>query len=238
MQVAVLFDIDTGELQGLVLSETIGALAVGALGAVAIKNLSRLDSKVVGIIGSGIKAWKQLEGAVTVRTIDRAMVYDFDGNSSRVFAEGYSGSLGIKIDAVSTPKEVVENADILILATDSSSPVFEPSWLKPGTHINTVGPNYKESHELDERVSQMSRLIATDSMDEIKAYSKPFFLMGVADRERIIELSELITTGYSRESEGDLTLFCSVGLPGLEVVLAGQAIKNSGMGKQSPQRVD
>lgn len=47
--------------------------------------------------------------------------------------------LGIDVFPMDSLKKCVENADIVICATNSLFPVLEVAWLKQGVHINTVG---------------------------------------------------------------------------------------------------
>lgn len=224
-QLVTVYDINTGQLKGMVISDYIMHLAIAATGAIAVKLLSRPDSRILGLIGSGIKAWKQLEGVVKVRNIEKVMYFDTGKDDSTDIIDRYSEMLSVKIENVASIKEVVENSDILILATKSHEPIFDPKWLKPGTHINTVGPHVKDAQELDEKVAQMSKIITIDSIEKIKTSTKPFFLIGVSNRESLVELNKLLTDGFTRESDDDITLFCSVGLAGTEVVIASEAIK-------------
>lgn len=223
-QLVTVYDINTGQLKGIVISNYIHFLATGAMGAVAIKLLSRNNSRTLGLIGTGLNIWKQLEGAVKVRKIEKVLYYDMGKGDSDDLIIKYSEMLSLNIEQVTDAQQVVENSDIIITATRSHEPVFNPKWLKPGTHINTVGPYIKDAQELDEKVAQMSKTIAIDSIEKIKHFTKPFFLIGVTGRESLLELNKLLSEGYNRESEEDITLFCSVGLAGAEVVLASEAI--------------
>ena len=54
----------------------------------------------------------------------------------------------------------------------------------------------------------------------------PFFLQDTPERKRMIELDELVAGKCKgRSSPDELTLFCSAGLAGTEVVLADAAFK-------------
>ena len=43
------------------------------------------------------------------------------------------------VNLVSTPQAVVEDADIVLCATTSATPLFDGNALQPGTHITAVG---------------------------------------------------------------------------------------------------
>jgi alanine dehydrogenase len=97
--------------------------------------------------------------------------------------------------------------------------------LRPGTHVNTIGPKFEDTHELSPRVAEKSAIVATDSLAQVDAYPRPFFLAGTPARERMVELGEIVAGRRpGRTSPDDVTLFCSVGLAGTEVVLADAAL--------------
>ncbi len=45
-------------------------------------------------------------------------------------------------------EQAVAGAEIVILATNSCSAVLDVRWLKDAMHISTVGPKFKDAHEL------------------------------------------------------------------------------------------
>ncbi|MCY0892628.1 MAG: hypothetical protein OWR52_03855 [Acidibacillus sp.] len=69
-------------------------------------------------------------------------------------------------------------------------------------------------------------MIATDSIEQLRAYQTPHFLVGTPDESRVVQLSEIVTGRVSgRRAAGDVTLFCSVGLAGTEIVAANELMK-------------
>ena len=86
---------------------------------------------------------------------------------------------------------------------------------------NTIGPKFTEAHEVPIETAPRAEVIATDSLAQVDAYSKPFFLANTPERERMVELSDVVVGRRAgRLSEDGITLFCSVGLAGTEVVVA------------------
>lgn len=137
-----------------------------------------------------------------------------------------SEKLGIKVSSVHSAKACVENADIVICATNSSSPVIELDWLKQGVHINTIGPKSENRHELPLEVASQSSIITTDSLEQLNDYSTPHFLANTPYENNIIQLSDIVAgKRAARNSDNDMTLFCSVGLSGTEVVVANEIMK-------------
>ena len=228
-QIVVVFDSDSGALKGIVIGDLIGAMRTGAIGGVAVKHMSRADSKVLGVIGSGLQARTQVEAAAIVRQFETVRVFSRNAEHREAFAGEMSERLNLKIEPVTSAEEAVREVDVLICATTSRRPVFKAQWLKPGVHITTLGPKFKIVHEIEVDVAAKSRVIATDSVAyrvPFLFFHLPFFLKDTPHEKRMVELSDIVVGKKpGRTSPQDITLFCSVGLAGTEVVVANEAIK-------------
>ncbi|HCR81427.1 hypothetical protein A2875_02590 [Candidatus Gottesmanbacteria bacterium RIFCSPHIGHO2_01_FULL_46_14] len=116
---------------------------------------------------------------------------------------------------------MVENVDILLCATDSDTPVLRADWLKPGIHINIIGPN-----ELDPATIAKAETLATDSIAQLKSHPKPEFILEKGYGDKIIDLSDfVIGKRKARQSSNDITIFLSAGLAGTEVIIANEAMR-------------
>ena len=223
------FDSRSGAFRGIVIGVLIGAMRTAAINALAIKYMARSDAKCLGVLGSGLQARTHAPAAAFVRNFERASVYSPTDKNRHAFARELNDKTGIRTRALSSAEDVVREADVLICATNSRKPVLDAGWLKPGTHINTIGPKIKGANELPIEVARKSGYIVTDSLqqvDEYKSYSTPFFLHDTPERRRMVELDELVAgKSIGRSSSDELTLFCSVGLAGTEIILANEALK-------------
>ncbi len=220
-QLVAVFDSDTGRFKGLVLGNIPGAIRTAAINAIALKHMARPDATSLGILGTGFQARFHFRAAMAVHSFQQAIVYSPTPAHRTTFAEEMHREIGVPIRVAASAEEVVRESEVVIVATTSRTPVFDPEWLRPGTHINTIGPKFKEAHELPIEVARRAETIVTDSLAQVDAYAKPFFLADTPERERMVELSEIVAghkTG--RVSPEGITLFCSVGLAGTEVVVA------------------
>jgi ornithine cyclodeaminase len=219
-QIVAVWSADNAKLKGIVLGERLGNLRTGAIGGVAIRHLSAPDARTVGIVGSGAQARTQLAAAAAVRKLDRARVYSRDEKNRAAFAAEMQQALGIEVEPAGSASEAVDGADIVICAT-SRMPVIHARDLKPGVHVNTVGPKTRAEYELGLDIADVAAVIATDSPEQTRAYALPFFLAGSGNEHRMADLADIIAgKAAGRGSSGDTTLFCSVGLAGTEVVVA------------------
>jgi ornithine cyclodeaminase len=225
-QVVAVFDSETGFFRGLVLGDTIGAWRTAAINAIAIKYMAPMDARRLGILGSGFQARFHLQAALAVRSFSSVKVYSPTASKRQLFAEEMGVQTGRIIETAPSAEEVIDDADVLICATKSSSPIFEPARLRPGMHVNTIGPKLTAAHEISPLVAKRSQLIATDSLAQVNSFSAGFFISDEDDRNRMVDLSDIIAGKQAgRSSPTDLTLFCSVGLAGTEVVLANEALR-------------
>ncbi|TCU27656.1 ornithine cyclodeaminase [Rhizobium azibense] len=218
-QIVAVWSTETAELQGLVIGSRLGDIRTGAIGAIAIRHMSSPDARTAGVIGSGQQARTQLEAAALVRRLDRVRVYSRHEQNRRTFSAEMEQRLGIPVEPVASPRRAVSEADIVICATTSRTPVMEAAWLKPGVHINTVGPKTVDEHELGLDVAAAAHLIATDSLEQTQAYKAPFFLSESSDAARMVDLAAIVGGRLpARQARDQTTLFCSVGLAGTEVL--------------------
>lgn len=220
-QFVAVFDAKTGALNGIVLGAYIGAIRTGALGGAAVKALSRQDSRKVGIIGSGLQARTQLLSTLAVRDIDAVQVFSRNPENCEAFVKDMQPHVSGSIAVAASRESAVEDADIVILATNSSEPVIDVNWLKPGTHLNTVGPKFKDRHELPAAIGDKATQLFTDALPQLRSDSRPHFLVDHPSYEQIADLPKLIAgqTSWQR-SPDDITVYLSVGLSGTEPAIA------------------
>jgi alanine dehydrogenase len=217
-QFVTVFDARTGRLKGIVTGDYIGAARTGAIGGVAVKYLSNPDSETLGVVGAGKQAETQIYSAVAVRPIKVIKIFSRDPKNLSAFVDRISKKLAnTKITAMQSPEEAVYGCDIVVTATTSSTPVIESSWLKPGCHINSVGPKFKERNEIDVEIALNSQHIYSDSVAQLKNYPDKHFLFGTDAYDNIRELYTGPLVGRRRV---DRTLFLSVGLSGTEPSIA------------------
>ncbi|SEQ69592.1 ornithine cyclodeaminase family protein [Natrinema salaciae] len=218
-ELVAVFDATTGAFEGLFVGYAVGGLRTGGIGGVAIDCLAREDSETLGILGAGFQARAQVGAACAARDFDEVLVFSPTAESRESFAETVDGEVGPAVRAVDDPEPVVRAAAALVCATDSEEPVFDPDWLEPGTHVTTIGPRFRDAHELPLAVVDRADVVATDSLPQVDAYDRPYIASG-DDRERLVELADVLgAPERGRQREDDVTLFCSVGLAGTEVVL-------------------
>ena len=220
-QVVCVWDTATAKLKGVVLGNRLGALRTGALGGAAIGLLAHRDAKTCGVIGTGRQAETQLLAAAAVRPLKEVRVFSRDEANRARFAAAAESVLGLSVRPVDRAQDAAAGADILICATNSSTPVIDAGWVAPGTHVTTVGPKAKDRHELPPELAGRAEVIATDSPAQIEAQGGGHFLAGSGVSGRLHDLADIAAAEKPvRSSKDDITLYLSAGLAGTEVIVA------------------
>jgi alanine dehydrogenase len=205
-----------GELLMVAEAAKLGQIRTGAASGVATKFMARLDSKVVGIIGTGFQAETQLSAICQVRPVEKIFAYSRTPERREKFAEKMTEQLGVPVIPVASAEEAVKDADIVVTVTTSKTPVLLGAWLKPGTHINAVGSNSLVRRELDSEAVRRCHRIVVD--DRRQAQIECGDLLSAVERgdlawDRLTELGEVVAGKVKgRERNDEITLFESQGI--------------------------
>ncbi|MCH2212094.1 MAG: ornithine cyclodeaminase family protein [Fuerstiella sp.] len=211
----------TGSIRAVVAGTQLGPIRTGAIGGVAVKYLSHPDSKVLGLIGTGPQGRTQLLAAAAVRQFEKIRVFSRNPQRCAEFAAQMTRESGQPVQAAGSARDAVEDADVLICATVSPTPVIQADWLKPGVHINNIGPKFKNNHEFDLHVAERAARLITDTLAQVDDYGDEFITAQSPLHNSLQELAPFVagTESIDRSPE-EITLFYSLGLAGTEVTLA------------------
>lgn len=226
----VLVNAETGFVNALIDGTYLTRLRTGAVSGLATEILARKDSKIFALFGTGGQAITQLEAVLTVRKIELVKVYDIAYERSVEFAkrmtDKYSKRFNnVKIIAVKTSDEAVEDADIITTVTTSKKPVFSINKVKKNVHINGVGSYTPDMSEVPEEILVQANKIYVDtkngaineSGDIIQPIKK-----GLISADKINgELGEVINGKIKgRENDDEMTFFKTTGSAVLDLVAA------------------
>ncbi|MFM1815175.1 MAG: hypothetical protein RLZ98_1870 [Pseudomonadota bacterium] len=240
----MLFSVETGQLAAIIEDKALQRMRVGAMTGIAAKYLARPDSKTVGIFGSGSQAGPQLQALCAVLDIDRIKVYSPTPANRKAFADRMQATLGTEVIAVDTPREAVSGCDIVVTASNSNEPVFDGSWLEPGTFISSIVNSDKvlRRRDLDDESFRRSQIVVVSTRDQVKN-DEPIWLTegvksGAVSWDRIWDIGELVC-GKSprRTSEHQITLLKNNGLS-VQFAGVGAAVmkraRERGLGAELP----
>ncbi len=236
-----LYEMATGDLLALIEADYMGQLRTGAASGVATKYLSRKDSRVAAIIGTGGQAKTQLEAVAAVRKLESARVYGRDAAKREKFCEEMSARLGIPIHPCPSAAEAVRGADIVSTATTSSQPVANGVDLAAGVHINAIGANQAHKRELDDEAVGSAGVIVVDSVEQSRLEAGDLIIAFHGDENcwsRVKGLPEIVAgKAGGRTSDTEVTLFKSNGIASWDLAVAMQVYamaRERGLGRELP----
>jgi alanine dehydrogenase len=205
----------TGALVAIMDAGFLTAMRTGAASGVATKYLAREDARSAGVFGAGVQARTQLMAVCEVRPIERATVYDPVQEVREKYAAEMSGRLSIPVEPTNTPRACVEN-DVIIAASASRTPIFQGTWLAPGTHINGIGSHSPDARELDTETVQRAKVVpdyGPACLAEAGDLLIPIQEGAITEDHIHASLGEVVAgLKPGRESVEEITLFKSVGL--------------------------
>ncbi len=135
----LLNSIETGEPLAFINDGVLQHMRVGADGAIGVKYMSRADSHVVGMLGSGGMARTHLEAFMCVRDIRKVQVFSPTEANREAYAEEMRDKYGVEVVVCDNARDAYRGADIIAGCTNSSVPVINGDWLEPGQHVINVG---------------------------------------------------------------------------------------------------
>lgn len=210
----VLLDGATGHPIALLDGEALTLRRTGAASALASTYLSRADSRVLAVVGTGKLAPHMVRAHCAVRSIAKVLVWGRRAARARALA-GDLVRLGIPAHAVDELDAALAEADIVTCATTARAPVVSGKSVRPGTHVDLVGGFTREMREADDALIERAELYVdtfAGALAEAGDLVQPI-ARGLLTRDRIrAELADLVADRASgRRDAGAITLFKSVG---------------------------
>ena len=158
----LLYSADRGLLAILEASQ-LGQIRTGAASGLATRHLARPEARKLALIGAGRQARTQLLAMQYVRSLESVAVFARNGERLGTFCERMRCETGLDIRGAASARAALEDADIVVTATTSPTPVIEAAWLAPGMHVNAVGANAANRQELEpDAYADRSTLIVDD----------------------------------------------------------------------------
>jgi alanine dehydrogenase len=220
-----LFDPDTGRLQALVGGNYLTAVRTAASSAVSIAQLSRPDSKVLGMVGAGHQSTFQLRAAVEQRDFEKVVAWnphpDMLPKLGAVAAE-----LGLPFEAV-TREELGAQADVIITITSAFEPLMMREWIKPGTHIACMGTDTKGKQEVDANLVAAATVFTDEVAQSVTiGEAQHAIAQGLIKEADIAPIGEVINgTHKGRTSNDEITLFDGTGVGLQDLAVASVAAR-------------
>jgi ornithine cyclodeaminase/alanine dehydrogenase-like protein (mu-crystallin family) len=219
----LVLDPETGMPKAFMEGDSLTAIRTGAGGGLAAELLARRNAKTVALFGAGVQARAQLQAVMAVRKIEHVMILDRSGRSGKKLASEiaeWSEAPSVEISVIA--REAVRKADIVIAATNASTPLFDGNDLRPGTHVTGVGSFRRDMQEIDEVTVRRARVVV-DSREACLAEAGDLVIPGVSPDAEIGEIVNGSAPG--RQNNEEITFFKSVGVAAQDAAAAAAVVK-------------
>jgi len=190
------------------------ALRTAATTAIATDYMSRKDSKILAIIGTGAQSEFLLNAISLVRDIQEVRYFDIDEKAMYKF-QNNTKNLKFKFIKCLSAEEAVINADIVTTCTACKNhvDVVKYEWLKKGAHINGIGGDCPGKTEMELGIVENSRVVVEYFDQSFAEGEIQRFDIETAKKLVVAELHELVKAEkVGRVNEGEVTLYDSVGI--------------------------
>ncbi|MCS4485337.1 ornithine cyclodeaminase family protein [Staphylococcus americanisciuri] len=221
----IITDLKTGEHIASLDGNYLTRLRTGALSGIATNYMSRTDSQILGMIGTGGMAYEQLLGNLEVRPIQKVLLFNRTIEKAKTFvAQVADKHPEIEFEIVSDVSDLVKCSDIINCQTQSTTPVFDAADVQNGTHINGIGSYRPEMKEMDNRLFPKASHIVFDDLEGVKEEAGEFIeadakgLFSFANHHD--DLKGCVVDGNTVREKDSITIFKCVGAAYFDLAVA------------------
>lgn len=246
----LLLDANSGRARALLDGTRLTQIRTAAGSALATELLAPPDASVLAVFGAGPQGLAHVELLSATRRLEEIRVVSASGESARrLVAALEAGALlppgdpgpPPRVRFVTDPASALAGADLVVTATNSTTPVFSGPALEAGAHVNAVGSYRPDMQEIAPEVVSRARIVVDqreaaweETGDLIQALAS-----GAITRDAVdAELGELVLGSAPPGAAGrDVTLFKSVGNAAQDVAIASAALDRAealGLGVEAP----
>jgi ornithine cyclodeaminase/alanine dehydrogenase-like protein (mu-crystallin family) len=223
--VVPMFSASSGRFLGTLDGTTVTNLKCAAVTALVTDRCAASDSRVLGIIGSGVQARQQFLGVSAVRDLAEVRVWSRSARHAEAFAWDISAASGAgaspDVVVCGTAEEASRDVDILSTATASTAPLPISERMSGHLHINCMGGHTTESRELSAELLRTSVVIVEDLPTAIAEAGE--------SHAAALELTALTTPGAAGLAQ-QRTVFASTGCAYLDLITCAYLLGRDGTG--------
>ncbi|MXR40301.1 ornithine cyclodeaminase family protein [Halobaculum sp. WSA2] len=214
----LLTDASDGEPLALFAGERITNARTGCIGGLAARELGAGTGPVdLAVVGAGQQARWQTRAIEAARGVERARIYS-PTPDSRAACTADLRHEGIPAEAVDSAEAAVRDADVVVTATTSETPVFPGDALADGALVVAVGAYEASMRELDRTTFERADRVFADVPEEVAAVGD------IVDNDvasaRLLPLSAVFEGDAGRESADEVIVVESVGSAVLDTATA------------------
>jgi len=216
-----LYDPDTGAACCLMDGTYITGIRTAASAVLSARLLARQSARVATVIGAGVQAREHLRLLPLIRRFDHINVCSLHADEAKRLA-----ARSPVAHAASDLAAAVRESDIVCLATHSATPVIDPTWIKPGTHVSSVGYHPPEG-ELPVVLARNERLFV-ESLDAFQPTPVGCSELAGIDAARGTTVGAVaLRRAPGRANDREITVYKAMGIAMEDMVAANLAYRRA-----------
>ncbi len=211
----VLNDLETGAPVAVMEGALISATRTAAVALLASRHLSRTDPRTLAALGAGAIGSLIVRSLLAAHpTLERVRLFDQVEASARKLAalESERGPTGIACEIAGGPRQAIEGADVVLVATTAQDGYIDGDWLSPGCLFLNVSLRDPEASVFE----RADKLVVDDWEQANRGTTalRKATRAGLLGRDDLhAELHEILSGSVpGRESDDEIVLFNPMGL--------------------------
>lgn len=188
----------SGQIQAIINMGYLSSLRTGAATGVAARYLAPQNPKTLGVIGPGWQATFQVEAIANACPIQKIVVFGRTTKKRSQFIKQMGKSVKAEWAETSSVDEVEAESDILVVSTDSTTPVALGANLKEEVLVASIGANQAVKHEVSNDLIGCMDSIVTDDLATAQGDSGDLIAAcaaGVTSWDKILPLEKIVAAG-------------------------------------------
>lgn len=219
----LLFDLASNQPLAVLDGNEITRLRTAAITTLVASKAAAARPRKLALFGTGLQGRAQVAALCGWFEFEEIALVDPAGDAA--WAEALARSTGCRV-AFTTPEAAVRDADIVVTATRSATPVFDGAWLAPGAFVSAIGTSTPKGRELDDTtMDRAGRIIVEWKPQSLAEAGEVVLWAGRSAASPFVDLPELYAGQAPwRPVEPAITVFKSVGVGLADVAVAQLAV--------------
>jgi len=179
---------------------------------------------VLAIFGAGNQALYECIAIARIRPVTQILIVAREAAKGNAFAAALQDE-GLKA-VCAEAREACERADIVVTATPSRAPLFDADWIRPGTHVASMGSDAAGKQELPPALFDRAALFCDLPAQAVVMGDFQHFS---GDRAAIVAIGEVLQgRAPGRVSPEQITVFDSSGIALQDLTIARRLVAARG----------
>lgn len=224
----LVMDGTTGVVEAILDGTYVTQVRTGAASGAAFSLLAKKECRKGAMIGTGSQAFHQVEAMITARDLEEVWVYSRNEENVKALLSSLEDAFGnrpVKFVMAPSSDVAIEDADVIIVATSSTTPVLDGTKVRAGATISCIGSYQPQMQEVGPELLTRASKIYCDSVDAVLAEAGDFIIPlqeGTLQRETITgNIGDVVLGNLpGREDDDEIIVFKSVGIGTQDLVTA------------------